>query len=360
MHVMPTLETSRLRLRPVVETDLDALAALNANLEVTRFLGPGKTLDRAETWRQIACFAGHQQIRGYSIVAIEDRATGALVGRTGPWYPEGWPMLEVGWIVDPARQREGIATEAGRAALDWSFANLNVDRICSLIAPANVASARVAAKLGATHERTELVTGIEAQIWIHHRPQHIPRPSVDRPTAVESREPDEILTERFRLRPFGERELDELARLYADTDVMRYIGSGETLTRAQTWRQIATFLGHRQMRGFTTLAIEDRRTGVFVGECGPWFPEGWPMLEIGWLVDPRRQGQGIATEVARGALEWCFDRLGVDQLCSIIHPENVASIRVAEKLGAQRERRITMFGFEQDLWIHRRPEAAPR
>ncbi len=355
MQTMPVIETPRLRLRPLRESDLDALAALNANPDVTRFLGPGKTLNRAETWRQIACFMGHQQIRGYSILAIEDRASGAFIGRTGPWFPEMWPMLEVGWIVDPKWQRQGIASEAGRASLDWCFANLNIDRICSLIAPDNLASARVAAKLGGQLDRRAEITGIPADIWVHQRPAEIPRPSMVEPICAEPEDAFEVLTDRFRLRSFRERDLDDLARLYADSDVMRYIGDGHTLTRPQTWRQIAVFLGHRQLRGFTTMAIEDRRTGVFVGECGPWNPEGWPMLEIGWLVDPRRQGQGIATEVARGALDWCFATLGVDQICSIIHPENLPSARVATKLGAHCERQIELFGQTQDLWIHARP-----
>ncbi len=354
MQTMPVIETPRLRLRPFQEADLDALASLNANPDVMRYLGSGKTLDRADSWRQIACFLGHQQIRGYSIVAIEDRQSGDFLGRTGPWFPEGWPMLEVGWVVDPHRQRNGIATEAGRAALDWSFENLSVDRICSLVAPDNAPSARVAEKLGAKLEKRAEVMGAAADVWVHERPAAISRPDsghVALPVAPES---FEILTERFRLRPFRERDMEELARFYADRDVMRYVGDGQTLNRAQTWRQIATFLGHRQLRGYTRLAIEDQRTGVFVGECGPWFPEGWPMLEIGWLVDPRRQGQGIATEVARGALEWCFANLGIEQACSIIHPDNLPSARVATKLGARIERRFEMFGQPQDLWIHTR------
>ncbi|REK09031.1 MAG: N-acetyltransferase [Planctomycetota bacterium] len=352
------IETPRLRLRPCRESDLEPLARLNANPQVMRHLGDGQTLTHGQTWRQIAVFLGHDVMRGHSMWAIEDRESGAFLGRSGPWFPEGWPMLEVGWVVDPGRWGEGIATEAGRAALDWCFAHMNVDRICSLIAPDNAASARVAMKLGAQLERREEVTGIPADIWIHRRPADIPRPGPACPIEPPPPEPFEILTERFRLRPFCQGDLDDLARLYADADVMRYIGNGNTRTRAQTWREIAAFLGHRQIRGYTNLAIEDRRTGAFVGECGPWFPEGWPMLEVGWLVDPRRWGQGIAPEVGRAALDWSFENLGVDEICSIIVPENVASARVADKLGAKIEGTFEHEGRAADLWIHRRPESA--
>ena len=165
-----------------------------------------------------------------------------------------------------------------------------------------------------------------------------------------------IETPRLRLRPFRESDLDALARLNSDPEVMRYLGTGKTLDRAGSWRQIALFIGHMQLRGFSLLAIEDVATGEFLGRSGPWFPEGWPMLEVGWVVDPRRQNRGIATEAGRASLEWCFANLGVDRVCSIIHPANVASARVAEKLGAKIECRITLMGQEADLWIHHRPD----
>lgn len=163
-----------------------------------------------------------------------------------------------------------------------------------------------------------------------------------------------IETARLLLRPFRESDLDDLARINADPAAMRYLGSGKTMDRAQTWRQIAVYIGHMEIRGYSILAIEDRATGALVGRSGPWFPEGWPMLEVGWVVDPRRQRQGIATEAGRASLDWCFDQLGVEAVCSIIHPDNHASARVAAKLGAKIERRITIYEQEADLWIHRR------
>lgn len=165
-----------------------------------------------------------------------------------------------------------------------------------------------------------------------------------------------IETPRLRLRPFREADLDDLARLNADPAVTRYLGNGKPLSRADTWRQIAVFLGHLEMRGYSALAIEDRATGAFLGRSGPWFPLGWPMLEVGWVVDPPRQGEGIATEAGRASLDWCFETLGVGEVCSLIAPENGASARVAAKLGGRLERRIDddVFGRPVDLWIHRR------
>src|SRR5207253_7997909 len=94
-----TLETPRLLLRMLRESDLDAYAAMLADPEVMRHLGDGRPLSRPEAWRNLALMVGHWQLRGYGLWAAEERATGALVGRIGLWNPEGWPGLEVGWTL---------------------------------------------------------------------------------------------------------------------------------------------------------------------------------------------------------------------------------------------------------------------
>ncbi len=176
MHASVIIETPRLLLRPFREADLDDFARINTDPEVTRYLGDGKPLDRTQSWRQIAMFMGHMQMRGYSILAIEERSTGQLLGRSGPWFPEGWPMLEVGWAVDSRRRCQGIATEAGTASLDWCYANLGVDEVCSLIRPDNLPSARVAAKLGARIDRRiDDFLGGPADLWMHRRHGHLPK-----------------------------------------------------------------------------------------------------------------------------------------------------------------------------------------
>jgi RimJ/RimL family protein N-acetyltransferase len=143
------LETERLRLRQLRESDLDAHTAMMSDVEVVRFLGDGKPLDRAGSWRLIAGILGHWQLRGFGFWAMEEKATGALVGRGGLWFPEGWPMLEVGWTLARPHWGKGFATELGRAALKVAFAE-GAAEVCSLIMPANARSIRVAERLGET------------------------------------------------------------------------------------------------------------------------------------------------------------------------------------------------------------------
>ena len=102
-----SLTTSRLTLRPFVETDLEALAEIYADRETMQYLGTGATFSRPETWRAIASMLGHWLLRGYGMWAVEERDSGAMVGRVGFIEPEGWPGFELGWVIARSRWAEG-------------------------------------------------------------------------------------------------------------------------------------------------------------------------------------------------------------------------------------------------------------
>ena len=153
-------------------------------------------------------------------------------------------------------------------------------------------------------------------------------------------------TRRLILRPFRETDLDPYARICSDPEVMRYIGPGSTLSREDAWRSMALILGHWQLRGYGMWAAEDKRTGAFVGRIGLYNPEGWPALEVGWLIERNRWGQGLATEGGAAAMQFAFERLNLPHLSSVIHPLNRASIRVAEKLGMMQERIAPLNGID--------------
>lgn len=144
---MPVVHTERLVLRGLTDDDLDAWARLQADPRIAGWLG-GQPQDREDAWRTLALFVGHWALRGHGQWAMVERATGALLGRVGLWQPEGWPGLEVGWMVDADRWGEGFATEGGRASVDWAFTRLDVDEVISITTAHNLASRRVMAKLG--------------------------------------------------------------------------------------------------------------------------------------------------------------------------------------------------------------------
>ncbi len=143
-------------------------------------------------------------------------------------------------------------------------------------------------------------------------------------------------TDRLILRPFRADDLDAYAAMCADPEVMEFLSAtGDPLTRADAWRQMSMFLGHWQLRGYGTWAVEERATGAFVGRVGLHFPEGWPDRELGWTIARAFWGKGYATEAARAAITHAFDALGWTHLVSLIHPDNRRSARLAERLGYQ-------------------------
>ncbi len=160
-------------------------------------------------------------------------------------------------------------------------------------------------------------------------------------------------TERLILRPWKPEDFAPYARFSADEESMRYLGrDGKPTDAAETWRTICLFIGHWYLRGYTLWAVEEKATGEFVGRVGPWKPEGWPDLEIGWAVDRSRWGRGYATEAARAAADWVHRTLGADRVVHLIHERNIRSIRVAEKLGARRDGTFRLFGTV-DVLVYR-------
>jgi RimJ/RimL family protein N-acetyltransferase len=128
-------------------------------------------------------------------------------------------------------------------------------------------------------------------------------------------------------------DFDAYAEMCADAECMRYIGDGQPLARPMSWRNLAMMVGHWSLRGYGLWAVEERASGILVGRIGFWNPEGWPGFELGWMLRRSFWGRGYATEGARSAMHFAFTHLKQLQVISLIHPENAASIRVAERLG---------------------------
>jgi RimJ/RimL family protein N-acetyltransferase len=148
---IPVIETARLRLTALAERHFDDYAAMLADPASTRWIGDGQPLDRTNAWRSLAMLIGHWQLRGYGMWALELKDTGEFIGRAGLMRPEGWPDLELGWMLKPDFRHHGYATEAGSAILDFAWHALGSPRVISLVKIGNEASDRVAERLGGEH-----------------------------------------------------------------------------------------------------------------------------------------------------------------------------------------------------------------
>lgn len=146
------IETERLRLRPFADdlSDLDALHEIQSNPEHMRFYPHPFSREESRAWIERSLDRQHRL--GYSLWAIEDRATGEFLGNCGPipQVIDGIDEVELGWSVTPRRARRGIASEAAAAWRDRCLGPLGMDHVISLIRPVNVPSRGVAERIGMT------------------------------------------------------------------------------------------------------------------------------------------------------------------------------------------------------------------
>lgn len=147
------IETENLHLRRPVLEDLDAIHAMRSDPDVVRHLG-GRPLNREEAWHRLTRIAGHWVLRGYGMFMIVEKASGHVVGEAGLFdgcrgLPPAFDTApEAGWILAAAAHGKGYASEAAIAAHRWFAAVHGEQRSVCIIAPENLASLRVAQKLG--------------------------------------------------------------------------------------------------------------------------------------------------------------------------------------------------------------------
>lgn len=163
----PIAETTRLRLRPFVEADLPALARILADPEVMRFSKSGPWSEEQTRRFIVERCAASQRDHGYSPWAVIRREDDALLGYCGliPQVVEGEAEVEIGYRLSPAAWGHGYATEAACASRDFARDVLGRERLISIIQPENVASARVAEKVGMSPERSARFKGVDVVIW---------------------------------------------------------------------------------------------------------------------------------------------------------------------------------------------------
>lgn len=171
MPEIPVIETERLRLVALAERHFESYASMLADPGNTRFVGDGEPLDRMNAWRSMAMLLGHWVLRGFGMWAVELKDGGEFIGRVGLHCPEGWPDLELGWMLMPDRRRHGYATEAARAALDFAFSALNAQRVVSYIRIDNTSSERIARRLGGHQATTIDFLGAATLVYVYHPPE---------------------------------------------------------------------------------------------------------------------------------------------------------------------------------------------
>ncbi|MFI6761722.1 GNAT family N-acetyltransferase [Micromonospora sp. NPDC050417] len=153
-----------------------------------------------------------------------------------------------------------------------------------------------------------------------------------------------LTTRRLLLREMTADDLDDMAALLGDPEVMRYYP--RSLTRSETLGWIEWNRRLYRDRGFGLWIMSARDGGEFVGDCGLTMQrvDGVEEIEIGYHVRADLQGRGFASEAALACRDYARDVVRAKRLIAIINPENLPSQRVAEKIGLALEKRTTDWG----------------
>jgi RimJ/RimL family protein N-acetyltransferase len=183
---IPSLvETVRLRLRPPVEDDLEAWAAIRTDREVSRYLGP-PIEDRADVGSALYRAQERHAADGFGLLMMVRKSDERLIGRSGflVWDTRVWTQstlrdvgpdhaeVEVGWTLARDCWGHGYVTEAARACHAYGFDTLRLARIAAIIQDGNQRSVAVAQRLGMHYERgATTVNGFDVQVWRRYAPR---------------------------------------------------------------------------------------------------------------------------------------------------------------------------------------------
>lgn len=167
----------------------------------------------------------------------------------------------------------------------------------------------------------------------------------------------EIETRRLRLRPITLYDLSALAHLWGDSEVMRYLPTGESRSVEETRIELSYMVNHWQEHGFGVWAVISKETGTFLGYCGLQYlheePGGVTAAALQWKTDVEvvaglarpHWNQGIAPEATHAALRYCFETIRLPRVVAAIHPDNEASRHILQKrMGMRYDEKIDYYG----------------
>jgi len=163
--------------------------------------------------------------------------------------------------------------------------------------------------------------------------------------------PTTIQTERLTLRQFKEEDWTHLHQYYSSETATKYT-VGRPFSEAETWRAMASMVGHWGLRGYGPYALQLKESDLVIGIVGFWYPNDWPSPEIKWALAPEYWGQGYASEAGRAVQQAGSIHLPDIDLISLIHKDNAQSIQLATALGAAFEREIHFRGAHWHIYRH--------
>jgi len=162
-------------------------------------------------------------------------------------------------------------------------------------------------------------------------------------------------TEHLFFRPLTLSDLDDLTALYADPEVMRFLGGPRS--KDEVLHVLNRYIQEYQMYGHSFFATIQKSDQRFIGHCGLLNQEveGEPEIELGYMLAPEYWQRGLALEGIEALKDYGLQQLGFSRIISLIPPGNTASIHIAEKIGMRYERDVDQWGQHFRLYAVKQP-----
>lgn len=151
-----------------------------------------------------------------------------------------------------------------------------------------------------------------------------------------------LSTERLQFRQWKESDYPEIKTFFSQEDNARFVGGVQN--QESSWRLMATYIGHYQLKGYSYLAIETKSDNQLIGTVGLWKSEPWPEHEMGYWLLPHMQGKGFGLEAGTAVLQHA-KTIDLPSLVSYIDPRNEPSKKLALGLGARLDQTIELLDF---------------
>ncbi len=167
-----------------------------------------------------------------------------------------------------------------------------------------------------------------------------------------------VETEHLLLRPLTLSDLDDLATLYADPEVMRFLGGPRS--KDEVRHILNRYIREYEMYGHSFFATVQKSDQRFIGQCGLLYQEvdELPVVELAYVLAPEYWQRGLALEGTQALKDYGLQQLGLPRVISLIPPDNTASIHIAEKIGMQYERDVDQWGERFRLYAAKQPKGA--
>jgi RimJ/RimL family protein N-acetyltransferase len=327
---MKILETRRLILLSFQMTDLDAIAAIDADPKVCEFLPALGT--RENTSAGIQRIMSYEQQKGYSLYAVELKATHEMIGWIGLMTPSFeahfTPAIEIGWRLASQHWNQGYATEGAKAVLDYAFTTLGLEDIVSFTVENNLASRRVMEKIGLHHDPKDDFN--HPKLLGHKLERHV----------LYRLKRSEYLARKFVFRPLIKTDLNLLRQWFAKSHVREWWT--DALTPDEIHEKYGSRIGCTVVCPYIVYLAEKPIAFIQyywaskVGE-GWWLEEDDSTVGIDQFIGEEDcLNQGYGTLLIQQFITFlCRQHPKIKKIITEVDPNNLRAKRCYEKVGFQ-------------------------